>query len=195
MNEKEVYDVSQSLTPEQSAIGFFWLDAGIQGGGHWLSILAQVLAIEDANLDVAVLAYAKGGICINDATISSFKTKYNYNLLRPITYIRSVLQHSTWNALFPTPGHPDYSSAHCVQSAAMALSLTSIFGDNYHFTDHTNDNIGMAAQEYQSFKDVAEQVALARVYAGIHTRLACDAGLAEGFNVAKNIEYKLKFKK
>jgi hypothetical protein len=193
--EKEVYDVSQTLTAEQSAIGLFWLDNGIQGGGHWLSIIRQVLANEKSKLDVAALAYAKAGINVSDATISCFRTKYTYNLERPITYIRNVMGYSSWNSLFPTPAHPDYSSAHCVQSSSIAEALTAIFGDNYQFTDHTNDSIGMAAQNYNSFKDVANQVALARVYAGIHTRLACEAGLQEGLKVAQNIDGKLKFLK
>jgi hypothetical protein len=193
--EKEVYDISQSLTAEQRAIGLFWQDAGIQGGGHWLSILKQVLTNENAKLDVAALAYAKGGIYINDATISSFKTKYTYNVERPITYIRTVLNHPTWNALFSTPTHPDYSSFHSAQSAAIAVAFTSIFGDNYHFTDHQFDNIGLAPRTYDSFNAIATEVVFARVYEGIHTKLACEVGLQEGLIIAHNINSRLKFLK
>ena len=32
--------------------------------------------------------------------------------------------------------------------ASIANALTSIFGDNYQFTDHTYDGIGMAPQNY-----------------------------------------------
>jgi len=193
--EKEVYDVSQSLTAEQTAIGLFWLDAGIGAGGHWLYILKQVLSSNASKLDIAALAYAKGGIYINDATISSFKTKYTYNIERPITYIRNVMGHPTWNALFATPAHPDYSSAHTVQSMAIANAFTSIFGNNYQFTDHQFDNIGMSPRNYNSFNAVVTEVAAARVYAGIHTRMACEAGITEGEKVAKNIDSKLKFLK
>ena len=193
--EKEVYDASQSLTAEQTAIGLFWLDAGIGAGGHWLAILEQAIMSTNAALDVAALAYAKAGIYINDATISSFRTKYTYNVERPITYIRNVMGHSSWNALFATPGHPDYSSAHTVQSTAIADALTSVFGANFKFTDHQFDNAGMSSRTYNSFDDVVNEVAKARVYAGIHTRMACDAGLIEGKKVAQNIDSKLKFLK
>lgn len=115
--------------------------------------------------------------------------------MRPITYIRSVLNQPSWNSLFTTPGHPDYSSAHTVQSVAIAVALSSIFGNNYSFTDHTFDDIGMAARTYSSFEATAREVAVARVYAGNHTKLACDAGLLEGAKVAQNIDRKLKFKK
>jgi hypothetical protein len=158
-------------------------------------VLRQILANENSKLDVAALAYAKGGIYISDATISSFKTKYTYNVQRPITYIRAVLGHSSWNALFATPAHPDYSSAHTVQSAAIADAFTSVFGNNYSFTDHQFDNIGMSPRSYNSFNAVVDEVAKARVYAGIHTRMACGAGLQEGIKVAQNINSKLRFLK
>ena len=193
--EKEVYDASVNLTLEQRNIALFWLDAGFGAGGHWQSIIRQVLQKENSALDIAALAYAKGGIYINDASISSFKTKYFYSVQRPITYIRSVLNHPTWNSLIATPAHPDYGSAHTVQSIAVATALASIFGNNYSFTDHTNEGIGMVPQSYQSFEDVAEQVARARVYAGIHTRMGCEAGLNEGLKVAQNIDKRLKFLK
>ena len=193
--EKEVYDASQSLTAEQTAIGLFWLDAGIGAGGHWLAIIEQALTNNNATLDVAALAYAKGGIYINDATISTFKTKYTYNVERPITYIRNVMGHANWNALFATPAHPDYSSAHTAQSTAIADALTSIFGASYKFTDHQFDNAGMSPRTYNSFDNVVDEVARARVYAGIHTRMACDAGRIEGQKVADNIDSKLKFLK
>jgi len=193
--EKEVYDVSQTLSAEQAAIGLFWLDAGIGAGGHWLYVLKQALLNSESKLDVAALAYAKGGIYINDATISSFKTKYIYNVERPITYIRNVMGHTTWNPLFATPAHPDYSSAHTVQSTAIADALASIFGDNYQFTDHQFDNIGLSPRSYSSFNAVVNEVAAARVFAGIHTRMACEAGLQEGLKVAQNIDGKLKFLK
>jgi len=193
--EKEVYDASQSLTTEQTAIGLFWLDAGIGAGGHWLAILKQTLTNTNSTLDMAALSYAKCGIYINDATISSFKTKYTYNVERPITYIRNVMGHPAWNSLFATPAHPDYSSAHMVQSTAIADALTSIFGANYTFTDHQFDNAGMQPRTYNSFNDVVDEVSKARVYAGIHTRMACEAGLSEGRKVAQNIDAKLKFLK
>jgi hypothetical protein len=43
---KEVYDISQSLTPDQKAIALFWADdpdGKSFNGAHWLSILNQVL--------------------------------------------------------------------------------------------------------------------------------------------------------
>src|SRR5690606_3022937 len=52
----EVYETVRDLTPEQVAIAHFWADdAGKTPtpGGHWVSILNQVLVQEAATLDVA----------------------------------------------------------------------------------------------------------------------------------------------
>ncbi len=101
---KEVYDVSQALTPEQIAMAFYWRDVpGVTTPGHYVSILKQVLEKEKPMLDKAAIAYALAGISVIDAAISCWQTKYHYNLVRPITYIRTVLGHATWSPLFSTP--------------------------------------------------------------------------------------------
>ena len=56
---KEVYDISQTLTPEQRAIGLYYRDNPGFGGGHYMSILNLVLQQENAMLDVCALAFAK----------------------------------------------------------------------------------------------------------------------------------------
>jgi hypothetical protein len=42
---------------------------------------------------------------------------------------------------------------------------------------------------------MAEQIGWSRVYAGIHTRYACEAGRMQGQKIAQNINSKLKFLK
>ncbi|HET6723697.1 MAG TPA: hypothetical protein VFH07_13155, partial [Chitinophagaceae bacterium] len=64
---KEVYDISQTLTPEQRAIGLYYRDNPGFGGGHYMSILNIVLRQENAMLDVSALAFAKAGIVSVDA--------------------------------------------------------------------------------------------------------------------------------
>jgi hypothetical protein len=47
-----------------------------------------------------------------DAGIGCWKTKYQYNLERPIKYIREVLGHPSWDPLFATPNFPEFPSGH-----------------------------------------------------------------------------------
>lgn len=193
---KQVYDVSQALTPEQTAMAMYWRDVpGVTTPGHYVSILKQVLAKDKPMLDKSAIAYALGGISVYDAAISCWQTKYHYNLVRPITYIRTVLGHAAWNSLLGTPAHPEYSSAHAVLSAATADVFSSLFGDNYSFTDHTYDYLGMAPRSFNSFRAFGVEAGNSRLYAGIHYQLSIDIGLEQGRKVAKNIVTKLKFKK
>src|SRR4030095_12703198 len=102
---------------------------GVSSPGHWLSILQQVLKQQQASLDKGALAYALTGVAINDALISCFKSKYQHNLVRPITYIREVMGYTNWNSFIGTPAHPEYVSAHSSLSAAAADVLQRLFGN------------------------------------------------------------------
>ncbi|HKB45220.1 MAG TPA: vanadium-dependent haloperoxidase [Chitinophagaceae bacterium] len=191
---KQVYDVSQTLTAEQTAMALYWRDVpGVTTPGHYVSILKQVLENDKPMLDKAAIAYALGGITAYDAAISCWQTKYHYNLVRPITYIRTILGHTTWNPLLTTPAHPEYSSAHAVLSAATADVFSNLFGDNYSFTDHTYDYLGMAPRSFNSFRAFGEDAGNSRLYAGIHYQASIDIGLMQGRKVAQNIINKLKF--
>jgi hypothetical protein len=193
---KDVYDKSQALTPAQTAMAIYHRDApGYPGGGHFVAILSQVLVKAEVMLDVAALAYAKTGIASFDATTICFVNKYTYNLVRPITYIRDVMGYSGWNALFNTPGHPEFPSAHAVNGAAIAAMLTDVLGDNFQFTLHTYDYLGLPARSYDSFNAMAKEMSDSRVFGGIHYQASCDKGLLQGEKVAQNILSKVKFKK
>jgi len=186
------YDVSQNLTADQTAAALFWRDIpGVTTGGHWESILQQVLKQTGSHLDKAAFAYAVTGICNSDPCISCWKTKYTYNLVRPITYIRNVMGYSTWNSLLTTPAHPEYSSAHAVLSAATSDAFTVLFGDIGSFTDHTYDYLGYAPRTFTSFRAIGEDAGKSRLYAGIHYLPSIETGLIQGRKVAANIFEKL----
>jgi hypothetical protein len=189
---KEVYDVSQALTPEQKAIAVYYRDNPGFGGGHYLSILKQVLVQEDPKLDFSAYAFAKASIAIIDAGIGCFRTKYQYNQQRPIKYIREVLGHGSWNPVFPTPNFPDFPSAHSTIAGAFGEIMKNLFGPDYHFTDHTYDYLGMTPRSFTSFDAMAQEIGDSRVYAGIHYRLSCERGLEQGRKIGQNINMLLK---
>jgi hypothetical protein len=195
---QEVYDISQKLTPEQKAIALFWADdpdGKSFGGSHWLSILNQILIKEKASLEVAAVANVKLGIACYESTISIFKGKYRYNGLRPVTYIRSVMNKPEWKTLIATPPHPEYPSGHALISAAAAQTLTSIFGEHYQFTDNSYNWLGFAPRSYSSFEEAAIEAGNSRVYGGIHYRPTCEAGQRQGKKVAQNISASLRLLK
>jgi hypothetical protein len=192
---KEEYDILQTLTPDQLATAIYYRDNPGYGGGHYLGTLKSVLEQEDPKLDFAALVFAKASIAIIDAGIGCWQQKYKYNQERPVTYIRSVLGYSTWSPVFATPNHPEYPSAHSVIAGAFTEVMTGLFGPDFHFTDHTYDYLGMSPRSFTSFDDLAQDIANARVYAGIHYRISCDRGLQQGKKIGQNINETLRFMK
>jgi PAP2 superfamily len=185
---RECYRVTSDLTPEQKAIARFWSDDPGQTAtppGHSLSILTQVTRELDVTLDRAAEAYAKVGVAVADSFVSCWRTKYQYNLLRPVTYIRSVIDPS-WTSLLVTPPFPEYTSGHSVQTAAAAQVLTSLFGQ-LAFTDHTHDARGLPPRAFSSFAAAAQEAAISRLYGGIHFRAAIERGLEQGACIGEQV--------
>jgi hypothetical protein len=180
----ETSGVGTTLTAEQEAIARFWSDdpgATATPAGHSISILNQLVAQLGLRLDVAAVAYAKLGIAVSDAFVACWHTKYRYNLIRPVTYIRRVID-PTWTPLLVTPPFPEYTSGHSVQSGAAAEVLTDLFG-RVAFTDTTH----APSRSFGSFRAAAQEAALSRLYGGIHFRRAIDGGLEQGRCVGREV--------
>src|SRR5260221_7184136 len=193
---KEVYDVSQTLTPEQIATALYFRDnPGFPNATNYISTFSQIMHIENPQLDFYALAHAKTGIAFAEAMINCWKIKYTVLQDRPTRFIRDVLGHTTWSPLISTPPHPEFPSAHSQMAGAVRTVLTSLLGENYHFTLHTYDYLGMAPRTYNSFDDMAVDVGKARVYAGIHYTYSCVEGRKQGGRIAQNVLSILKFEK
>lgn len=206
----EVYTVSQNLTFDQKLTALYYDDPAINGypsGSHYFPVFKQVLEQLNPTLDKAVHAYAKAGISLMDATIGSFKLKWMYNTERPFQFIRRVIAPSTnpetwWKPLIATPGYPDFPSNHSMFGASFAYALTSIFGNNVHFVNHTyagkkvvieGATHDLGSRNYNSFYDMVADIAISRLYGGIHTRRACEEGIQLGIKTAEYIDRKVKF--
>jgi hypothetical protein len=179
---REVDDAVDGLTPEQEAIARFWSDdpgATSTPPGHSVSIASHVLRSEDASLATAAETYARVGMAVSDAFVACWNQKYVYNLLRPVTYVRRLLE-PAWLPLLVTPPFPEYPSGHSTQSGAAFQVLTDLFGDGYAFVDHTHDARGLAPRSFGSFHEAAAEAAISRLYGGIHFRAAIVNGIAQG---------------
>jgi hypothetical protein len=177
------YTISKSLTTDQKNIALFWNDVGAGIGytpmGHSISILTQILDNKNASLATAAVAYSKAGIALWDAQVVCFRSKYQYNQLRPVTYIQKNID-SAWLPLISTPPHPEYPAAHAFLTTAFMEVLASVFGSNYSFTDHTYDFRNLPARSYTSFEQIANECGQSRVYGGIHYQPSVAAGHASG---------------
>ena len=183
----EVYLVSSHLTPDQLTIARFWADGpgSIGGPGHSLSTTSQVLVEVGANLGEAAEAFARVGIADADALLSCWSAKYTVNRIRPITYIRNVID-PAYTTPLPTPPFPEYTSAHSVQTAAALTTLQVLFGD-VGYTDHTHDTDGFAPRTFDSLTESMNETGISRLYGGIHFRAAILDGFAQGRCVAAKV--------
>lgn len=178
----EVYETVRNLNPEQKVIARFWSDDPMLSPtppGHWISIAMQILDETDANLEKRAEVLARLGIALGDAFIGCWHSKFEYDLLRPITYIRRVID-PKWETLLITPPFPEYPSGHSTQSGAAATVLTAAFGENFAFADTTHDDDGLPSRSFGSFWEAAEEAGISRLYGGIHFRAAIDRGLEQG---------------
>lgn len=189
----EVYEVTgdsgASLSADAAEIAHYWADgAGATGTppGHWIAIVGPLLGEHGLGLDAAAEVYARVGVAVADAFIVCWMQKYATYLLRPVTYIQSVID-AEWTPLLGTPPFPSYTSGHSTQSSAAASVLTGLFGAQ-PFTDTThsrlNPELGLADRPFANFVDAAAEAAISRLYGGIHYSFDNDDGFDQGLCIA-----------
>jgi membrane-associated phospholipid phosphatase len=150
--------------------------------GHWIAIVLQIAERDALPAEQVAAALAKLGAAQADAFISCWDTKFRYNLLRPVTYIRRHID-KAWEPLLITPPFPEYTSGHSTQSGAASTVLTAIFGEGFAFDDATHVDEGLPVRSFPSFAAAAEEAAISRLYGGIHFRFGNEKGLEQGRSV------------
>jgi hypothetical protein len=178
----EVYEAVNNATPEQAAIARFWSDdpmLSMTPPGHWVSIALQVAEGAKLSLEDHVDLLARMGVAMSDAFVGCWREKYVYNLVRPVTYIKRVID-PKWEPILNTPPFPEYPSGHSTVSGAMGAVLTAFFGDDHAFEDKTGSPDGRKPRHFGSFHDAAQEAGISRLYGGIHFRSAIVDGLAQG---------------
>jgi hypothetical protein len=204
----DVYEQSKKLTPEQITIAKFWDDnpfviqhnghmmfvnKKITPGGHWIGITAIACKKTKAGAVKTAQAYALTSIALYDAFICGWQVKYNTKYIRPVTVINDKIDH-TWLPMLQTPPFPEYPSGHSDISAASAVILTHLFGDNFEYDD-TSDlrYIGMQ-RHFKSFLKASDETSISRYYGGIHYKNSVDQGAVQGRKVGEFVWNTLKLR-
>ena len=187
---KTVYDISITLTAEQKAIANWWADAGGTGTGvpapyHILSIVTSVLESQKAGLWKAVDVYAKTGIGLKDGPINTFRAKFQYNLLRPVTYIRRHMD-ANWLSYLINPAYPEYPSGLVSNYGPIIQVLIREFGD-IPVTDDAYAWKGLPARQFTSLSALLTEASVSRVYAGIHYQFTQDISIEMGKKLGDEI--------
>lgn len=211
---QEVYDISLAMkkkgdSSEEIKMAQFWdcnpyvtVSQGhmtfakkkITPGAHWMGIVKIASRKSKANFEKTVFAYTKTSIGIFEGFISCWEEKFRSNVVRPETIINQNIDEN-WKPLLQTPPFPEYTSGHSVVSTSSATILTSVFGENFGYTDDTELPYGLPSRSFKSFKDAAKEAAMSRFYGGIHYKAAIVNGVEQGKNVGDFINSKLKMTK
>ena len=199
----EVYSQNTPTMSYQSQwVAEFWSDDLLQltfsPPARWIAIANQVYANERTSLQTALVANAKIGLALNDAAVGCWNSKYHYNVERPETYIRRVIDDS-WNTNLHnpitgenglTPDFPAYPSGHATFGAAAAEALASVFGYSYGMVDNCHKQrvefIG-TPRVFSSFEEMALENGWSRVPLGVHYRMDSEEGVRYGKEIGRRV--------
>ncbi len=166
----------------------------ISPNGHWENITRLVCNKVQANAVQTAEAYARLSVTLADCFISCWDEKYRSKIIRPETYINQYIDES-WVPALQTPPFPEYTSGHSVVSAASAVVLSQLFGEQFAFADSTENEFSLPVRAFSSFQEAAQEAAISRFYGGIHYMPAITNGLTEGTEIGTFVSQILKTRK
>lgn len=188
----QVYQQVTNNTAEQEEIARFWADDPFQTctpAGHTFNLMSQLLEETNATLAKTAVGYAKLGVAENDAFISCWVSKYEYDLIRPVSYIREYID-PNFQTVIGTPPFPAYSSGHSCEIGAGERIFTEMFTNgsgNYSLSDRTGLQYGFGIRHFENFADMSMECASSRFYGGIHYPIDNIEGLETGRKIGDNV--------
>ena len=188
---------STKRTPEQTLIAHFWSDFSYTTSppGHWNDIAREVCGQRKLTTLEAARLFAVLNVALADACVAVWHCKYHYNFWRPVTAIQradedgldSTSPDKNWEPLLVTPPHPEYVSGHSGASGAAAEVLEHFFGTKGISFDTESDDVKDTKRHFTSFGACAEEVAMSRLYGGIHYPMSGTEGLKLGRVVGRAV--------
>jgi hypothetical protein len=155
----EVRRIARGRTPEQVAIARRWAH---HVDGYWNGVAFEQIARRELSVRRAVQVQVLLNVAMTDALIACYDAKYSYLLLRPSQADPTI------EMALDLPNHPSYASGHACASGAAAAVLGHFFPD-----------------ARDSLTATAEEIALSRLYAGVHYRFDNEIGLALGREIGR----------
>ncbi len=177
---------------DEAATARFWAGRFDTPVTMFNRVAESLAATRDVPLVDNARFFALLNVSIADAAIAVYNAKNFYNAWRPVTAIQyadidgndATIADPSWLPLLTTPAHQEYPSGHSGLSTAAATVLAAFFGENTTFTVTSDALISGGTRTYSSFSEAIDEVALARVAAGIHFRFSCETAQQMGEGVA-----------
>ncbi|MFE3652931.1 vanadium-dependent haloperoxidase [Streptomyces sp. NPDC059152] len=188
---KEVRDFgalnSAVRTARQTDTATFWLDSSPTLWTKPMRVALAATSRQPLRKQAELVALANATLV--DTQIATSDSKYTHQLWRPVTAIRAgvgeIPADPSWTPLRPTPAHPDYPSGHNTYAGAAETVLTALVGPRTAPFTLTSATAPGVVRTYTAWHQLTRENLDARVWLGIHTRLADEAGVKLGTDVAR----------
>ncbi len=177
---------STQRTPEQTAIAQFW--EATAPAVYW-PVARSVATAPGRDVTDNARLLAVAAMAMDDALIAVFDAKYTFNFWRPVTAIRNAegdARDPGWTPFIDTPMHPEYPCAHCIVSASLGTVLQAEIGAGpAPKLSSSSSTAGGAVRTWSTVGDFMQEVAVARIYDGVHYRYSTEVGSAMGQKVGE----------
>ena len=199
VREVKLYGAKTSplRTAEQTDIAQFWKDFSYSSTppGHWNQIAQSLSVQRNLNILQEARLFALLNLCMADAGIVAWESKYHYHLWRPIQAIRlgdqfkstQTLTDPLWDPLLETPPHPEYVSGHGCYSGAAAQTLRQFLGTDEIKFFVKSSSPGLKPRSFASLSQCAQEVCDSRLWGGIHYRFSNEKALQTGKFIAQYV--------
>ena len=178
-----------SRTPDQTDMARFWAE---HPPAMWSRIFRQLAASHELGVADSARFFAMLYLTGADALISCWDDKAHWLYWRPITAIReantdgnpATERDQAWVPLIATPPYPDHPSGHGCLSSSIVRTLRDFFGTNRAEFSALSATSG-TVRRFSRFSQAIHEIVDARVYSGIHFRIADVQGAVIGKKVAR----------
>jgi hypothetical protein len=176
-------------TPEQTSTALFFSG---NAAAQFNAALQDQIAVRHLDIVDAARMFAAVDMSEADAIISVWDAKYLYGFWRPITAINladtdgnpRTIADPTWTPLLTTPPYPDYVSGYSGLTGAFTVALADALDTRHLQLTLISTAVPGAVRNYDTGRSLRDDVVNARVWLGIHFRIADTRGVAMGQRVA-----------
>jgi hypothetical protein len=179
-------------TGTQTYIAKWWQSNPV---ASWNDVARQLIARNHLDASDSARLLAMENLAAADAAINTWNNKYYFSFWRPFQAIRRAADDGnsatspdlTWTPLISAP-YPEYTSGHMGLDGSHTTVLQKFFGNapagGYQITSAFVNPGGPATRTFSSFSQAVDEIVDARIWAGLHFRLADVQGAQLGTNVA-----------
>lgn len=183
---------STERTADETLAANFWNSTTV--AYFWNTVGQRLSRERHFKLSKNARFFAHLNIAMADGGIACWDAKYHYSFWRPITAVNlgdtdgndDTVGQASWTPLLVTPNHPDYPSGHSSVSGGATTVLAGYFGADVSFWVDS-DNLPNVIRYFDNIEQARDEIANARIFAGIHFRTACLDGFEQGENVGNYV--------